>query len=52
MNKCKRCGRPIKDPLADYGPICGLKVANDARLDGHYPTVVKNKKGEVTAVIV
>lgn len=25
-NKCLRCGRPLKDPLADYGPVCGKKV--------------------------
>jgi endogenous inhibitor of DNA gyrase (YacG/DUF329 family) len=52
MNKCRRCGRPLKDPLADYGPVCGKKVANNAWLDGNYPTVVKNSKGEVTAVIL
>jgi len=52
MNRCKRCGRILQDPLADYGPVCGLKVANNARLDGHYPTEVKNKKGEIIAVII
>ncbi len=52
MNKCLRCGRPLKDPTADYGPVCGKKVAANVRLDGHYPTVVKNKKGDITAVIV
>lgn len=52
MNRCKRCGRPLKDPLADYGPVCGAKVAHNARLDGGYPVVVRNKKDEITAVIV
>lgn len=52
MNRCKRCNHPLKDPLADYGPVCGKKVAANARLDGNYPVVVRNKKGDITAVIV
>jgi len=26
-NKCARCGRKLKDPNAEYGPICARKVA-------------------------
>lgn len=52
MTKCLRCGRPLKDPLADYGPVCGKRVAANARLDGHYPVGVRNRKGEVVAVIL
>lgn len=51
-NKCLRCGRHLKDPFADYGPVCGKKVADDAQHNEHYPTVVRNKKGDITAVIV
>ncbi len=51
-HKCLRCGRPLKDPTKDYCRVCGAKVAANTRLDGRVPTVVRNKKGEVMAVIV
>mgnify|MGYP001085861647 CR=1 FL=1 len=31
-NTCARCGRKLKDPTAEYGPICARKVAAEQAL--------------------
>jgi hypothetical protein len=48
-SKCKRCGRWFqpKNPDQEYGPTCEAKIRNKATV-----IEVRNKKGELTAVIV